>query len=369
MVILTVFYLVLVWLVFYKYKWVHLNWATGSVAALAGLFILGLFLALLNYLTPSGRIVVAGPVVEVTPNVTGEITAIPVKINVPVKKGTVLFQIDPAPFKYKTVQAEAALVQAKQQADTLKANYQQATANVEGASSELSFKKQRLTDIEKLVVEGADPQFKLQDLRDEVAALTAKFEVAKAAQQSAKLALKSQIGGVNTTVVQNQSELDNAKWELEQTTVRAPADGFVTAMALSVGDRALQFHSAISFIVADGIRIVGMFAPNGFQTIKPGAPVVLVFENNPGRLYYAKITDIPRGIGEGQIAVSGTLARDGAIGGATAFPAVISVPEDMDVGLLRLGMPGTATVFADNAGVVGLISRILIWINSYTAYL
>lgn len=87
MVILTVFYLVLVWLVFYKYKWLRLTWTTGTVAALAGLFILGLFLALLNYLTPSGRIVVAGPVVEVTPNVPGEITAIPVKINVPVKKG------------------------------------------------------------------------------------------------------------------------------------------------------------------------------------------------------------------------------------------------------------------------------------------
>jgi multidrug resistance efflux pump len=38
---------------------------------------------------------VAGRVVEVTPNVTGQIVAIPVKPNVPVKKGDVLFQIDP----------------------------------------------------------------------------------------------------------------------------------------------------------------------------------------------------------------------------------------------------------------------------------
>lgn len=32
-------------------------------------------------------------------------------------------------------------------------------------------------------------------------------------------------------------------------------------------------------------------------------------------------------------------------------------------------MPGTATVFAENAGVIGLIVSILVWINSYTAYL
>jgi hypothetical protein len=42
-------------------------------------------LAFFNYLTPSGRITVTGRVVEVTPTVTGQIVAIPVKPNVPVK--------------------------------------------------------------------------------------------------------------------------------------------------------------------------------------------------------------------------------------------------------------------------------------------
>ena len=41
MVILTVLYLVFVWLVFHKYELVRLNWVTGTVAAIAGLFILG----------------------------------------------------------------------------------------------------------------------------------------------------------------------------------------------------------------------------------------------------------------------------------------------------------------------------------------
>ena len=36
---------------------------------------------------------------------------------------------------------------------------------------------------------------------------------------------------------------------------------------------------------------------------------------------------------------------------------------------LRVGMPGSATVFADNAGVIGLLMSILMWISSYTAYL
>jgi hypothetical protein len=43
------------------------------------------------------------------------------------------------------------------------------------------------------------------------------------------------------------------------------------------------------------------------------------------------------------------LARAGSIGDANAYPAEISLPQDMDRDKLRLGMPETATVFADNA--------------------
>ena len=57
---------------------------------------------------------VTGRVVEVTPNVTRQIVAIPVKPNVPVKANDVLFQIDPAPFQYKVSQSQASIAAAKQ---------------------------------------------------------------------------------------------------------------------------------------------------------------------------------------------------------------------------------------------------------------
>jgi multidrug resistance efflux pump len=140
-------------------------------------------------------------------------------------------------------------------------------------------------------------------------------------------------------------------------------------MALAPGDRALPARAVMSFIITDEITIVGLFSPNGFETIKPGASVKLVFDNRPGRIYDAKILDVPRGVGQGQIAVSGMLARVGSIGGAKTYPAQISIPDGIDREQLRLGMPGTATVFADNASVIGLIMSILVWISSYTAYL
>jgi multidrug resistance efflux pump len=310
---------------------------------------------------------VTGRVVEVTPNVTGQIIAIPVKPNVPVKTNDVLFQIDPARFQYKVTQLQASLAAAKQQVEILKSNYEQATANVSGLTTQVAYNKKRLA--ETLAADEASTQFQAQDKQVQYETVSAQLGAAKAALQSAKLALDSEIGGVNTTVAQIQAQLDNAEWELSQTDVRAPADGYVTVVALTIGDRALQARSAMSFIVEKEITLVGMFSQNGFQTVKEGAVVDIVFDNAPGRIYRARITAIPKGIGQGQVAVSGTLARTNVLGGATVFPAEISIPDGMNRDQLRLGMSGSATAFAGNAGVIGLLASILVWVSSYTAYL
>ena len=314
------------------------------------------FVALLNFLTPSGRIVVGARVVEVTPNVSGQVVAIPVKPNELVKGGTVLFQIDPTPFKLKVQQLEASLAEAKLEASQLKPNYDQATANVEGLVEQVAYLTQQLKDIDKLTGRQALSLFREQDTRAQFNTASAQLQAAKAAQVNAKLALDAEIGGENPTVAQIAAQLDNAKWELGQTTVRALADGYATKVALTIGDRATQFKPIMSFVVADELMIVGLFSPNGFQTIKPGAAVSLVFDDDPGRRYSAKSVEIPRGVGQGQIATSGILASANVLGGARQYPAVISLPEGIDRATLRLGMPGNATVFAENAGVIGLIA-------------
>jgi multidrug resistance efflux pump len=369
MLIILALYLVLLWLLFSRLKLVRLGWVSGTLAALGGAFILAVFLALFNYLTPSGSFTVVSRVMEVAPNVAGQVIEIPVKVNQPVKAGAVLFRLDPAPFQYKVNQLEASLAQAQQQVKQLKASYDQATANVEGLTKQVAFHSERLADYQKMVSQDVQTEFRLQDTQIQYETARFQLEAAKAAQQNAKLAMDSQIGGVNTAVAQIQAQLGDAKWDLEQTTVRAPADGVVTLLALTVGDRASQVQKVMSFIVTDDIMLIGMFAPNGFQTIKPGAAVKLVFDNSPGRIYHGKILEIPEGVGQGQVATSGVLAKSGAVSGVKAYPARISIPDDFDRAQLRLGMPGTATVFSDHAGVIGLLMSILVWISSYTAYL
>jgi multidrug resistance efflux pump len=103
---------------------------------------------------------------------------------VPVKAGDVLFQIDPAPFQYKVAQLKASLAGAKQQAEILKSNYQQAAATAVGLIAQLKYNTQRLADIKTLSTEGANTEFKEQDSQVQYEIVAAQLNAAKAAEQS-----------------------------------------------------------------------------------------------------------------------------------------------------------------------------------------
>ena len=262
MLIILTLYLVLAWLVFAKLKLVRWGWISGAVTVVGGALILAVFVAMFNHLTPSGSFVVVSRVIEVTPNVAGQVTAIPVKPNEPVKAGAVLFRIDPTPFRFKVVSSKHRSRRPHQQVKQLKASYEQASANVDGLSKQHAYNTQRLADMRTLTDQQALSVFREQDTQVQYETVFAQLHAAKAAQENARLAMKSEIGGVNTTVAQITAQLDNARWELDQTTIAAPGDGYVSTLTLTVGDRALPARSVMSFIVQDEITIVGMFSPN-----------------------------------------------------------------------------------------------------------
>jgi multidrug resistance efflux pump len=368
MLIIAILYVFVAWLVFFRFKILPWNWHWRIITLLLGCVILAIFVALLNTLTPSGRIAVVGRVIEVTPNVAGTVTLLPVETNTFIKAGTVLFQIDPTPYESKVKQLKASVVEARQKAKQLEAQVDLAVADVKGLTSQLEYAEKRRDDQEKLARTSATSQFTLQDAVAKVDSLTAQLQGAKAREVNARLALESDIEGENTTVAQLSAQLEYAQWELEQTTVRAASDGYVSAMALAVGARAVPLRAALSFILAKDTVIVGVFDQNGFKNMRPGDSVKLVFANRPGQVYYSSITDIVRGIGQGQLAVSGALARAETIGTSGTYPVTIDVPKDIDPDLLRLGMVGTATVITNKAGPIGVLATILLWVKAYTAY-
>jgi RND family efflux transporter MFP subunit len=309
MMIVAVLYAVLVWLIFFKLKWLRWGWGSGTVTVILGMLLCAVFVGFLSCLAPAGRVTVISRVVEVTPNVAGEIIEIPVSPNRLVKAGAVLFRIDPTPYE----------------------------AQVRTIDAQLKFQELRLSQMQQLQASSSGRAFDVEQRQAEVDQLRA--------------------------------QRDKAQYDLDQTTIDAPADGYVGTLTLNKGDRATPSKSVMSFILADATRLVGIFSQNGFQTIKPGARVQFALANNPGHLYSSTIEEIAAGVGEGQIASSGTLTRVTSLPMTMEYPVVIERPSDIEPAALRPGMSGTATVYAPNSSPLDTIGWILLYGRALALYL
>ena len=99
-------YGVLCWLLFAKFKVVPVNTYTIVTAFLGGgviLLVLYIFLSVFHPVAHDGRMY--APVVQIVPNVRGTVIEVPIEASQPIKKGDVLFRIDPKPFQIEVILA------------------------------------------------------------------------------------------------------------------------------------------------------------------------------------------------------------------------------------------------------------------------
>ena len=125
----------------------------------------------------------------------------------------------------------------------------------------------------------------------------------------------------------------------------------------------------MSFIVDDDTQIMATFEQTGFGVIEPGTPVRLALNSDPGTLHDTTVIAIPLGVGQGQIVTGGQLQDVGQQSMTSSYVVLLAVPETMPSQSLYLGMSGTATALPEDAGPIGALAKILLWIKAWLMYL
>src|SRR5262249_52042243 len=166
-----------VWLIFFKFKW--LPWNTVSQVIVITIPILGLtaLILLLNVFAPSSHDVrVIKYVVNLTPQVRGRVLEVPAEGNKPMKKGDVLFRIDPTPYQLEVDALEAKLANteggsrelteelagSEAQVAAAKSSIQEASARVAQASAQVELARKRFAQYTELKAKGAGNRFDLE---------------------------------------------------------------------------------------------------------------------------------------------------------------------------------------------------------------
>lgn len=370
MLIVLSLYAIIIYLVFQRFNLLPWNGTWKSVVACVGLVIALVVIGALNYLTPSGRVTVQGVSIEITPNVSGTVTEVPIKANQRLAEGDVMFRIDPVPFEAEVSQLEAALVEAQTAADGLDAELESAEAEIARLHAQLEFGIQRRDDIVRLAERGATNEFQMQEAVSNIEQLEASLDAARARQRGVELRIASQVDGVNSKVVQAEQALAAARWNLEQTVVNAPSDGLVTALTLRPGQRITSLKSAVVFLPDEERAFTGVFSQNGSHAFEIGSEVMVAMQALPGTYFTTEIVAIVPGTAEGTLGgATGALPSLGEMLGGNQFATRLKVPDDLPPHAGRLGNSGSATLITEEAGPIEILARVLFWLQMQFNYL
>jgi multidrug resistance efflux pump len=399
-VLLLAIYSGIVWFVFIKMKWLPWNIGTQVTVVIIPVVAMTAMILYLNMVAPSTNDVrVIKYVINVVPQVRGRVTDVPVEPNRLVRKGDVLFKIDPTPYELTVRALEAQLANTSASARELDEQLAQATgkiAETRGAIEQSQAKerevlvridlaRRRVAQNRELVATGAGDRFALERAETDLAELEAQLgtvratiaqsragEVqAQAAERQVRQRMSGRVKEEYAPVAQIRAQLENARWELSQTTVIAPADGYAINLQLRPGAFTAAFPStpALTF-VENAYQVAGLFGQNELHYVEPGNEVEFTLQTYPGRIIKAKVDSIVWAQGQGQVANSTNLPMTG-FGPMPPgrFPVRFTVDERDAELFLPAGALGNGAIYTDSGEMFHIIRKVIMRVGAKLDYL
>ncbi len=375
-------YSYLAWLVYFKFRWLPWNFVTQVITITIPIVGMTLLILLLNIVAPSSHDVrVINYVVPVVPRVSGRVTEVPIEANRPIKKGDVLFRIDPVPFELAVKAAESnlgmlqgKLLTAEANQRTLGEQMKSATGQVQALNAQLGLERLRLQQYQELAETGAGNKFDLEQAQAEVTKLEGQLAstIADQAQVREKLAAKTsdgvqdEVAQVMAQIAQAQAQLGEAQWSLDQTVYYAPANGTVVSLALRPGAVAavLPMLPVMTF-VEDEQWILAIYHQNEVRKIKPGQEAEVAFKMYPGRVVKLKVDSIMWATAQGQLPIGGHSITAGIAPIPPNALAVRLLVDEKDKDLfLASGAHGAGAVYTDSGQAIHILRKIIIRIGA-----
>ncbi len=234
-------------------------------------------------------------IVSVTAQVTGPAVDVEVKNGDQVKRGDVLFRIDPAPFQVALEQAQAQLAAARLQTTQLRTQAAGTGADIVGAQANLSIKQNALNRQSTLLKQGFTTRADYEDALNEVRTAETQLADARARAANASAAIAP---GEQPSIAQAQAAVDKAKLELERTVVRAPMDGEVAnADRLQIGTQVISGVGALSLVHGNGAWVEANFKEKQLAEMRPNQPVTIKIDAYPGVSFKGHVESVGAGTG------------------------------------------------------------------------
>lgn len=304
---------------------------------------------------------IRGKVTTVAPQVSGYVAAVDVTDFQPVKAGDAIARIDDRIARQKLAQADAQLAAARaamevaaQSVASAEAVVRADRAGVDSARSALTTARTGWNRAQELRTRGVASQSAAEQsdlaLRQAEAAVTqaeAQLDVQREAVKSARAALQSR----RADIASAQAAVELARIELDNTVIRAPADGRLGQVAVRVGQYVTPGTALVSHVGRD-VWIIANFKETSLTGLLPGEAVRFTVDAMRHRAFAGRVESFSPATASEYSLLAGTNATGNFTKIAQRLPVRISIdPGQQMAEHLRPGM--SVVVHVDTATAPG----------------
>lgn len=382
-IILLGIYSFFAWLVFGKFKllaWNFTNKVITVTLPIVGMMVLFLFL---NIVAPASDDVRSmNYVIPIVPRITGQVTEVPIEPNRPIKKGDVLFKIDPVPFEAVVKAAEATLAMNKVKLITAEATQRGLEDQLKNAAAKkaalvprIDLAKKRVEQFTQLAATGAGKRADLEQAQSDLGNLESELLAADATESQVKQKLSAktadgdidEVANAKAQIAKSEADLASAKYDLEGCVHYAPANGRVANLALQPGVRATQFATmpVMSFIQEDDPWLLAFYRQNELRYVEPGNEAEIAVKMHPGRIIKCKVDSILWATAQGQMPLNGNLPNTMPISAPESRIAVRLLVQERDRDVfLAAGARGQGAIYTEHDKAIHILRRVIIRVSA-----
>jgi membrane fusion protein (multidrug efflux system) len=284
----------------------------------------------------------------VSTDVSGLVKDVDVKEGQQVKKGEVLFRIDPQPFRIALRNAEAQLAQTRLTIDAMKQDYQRMQADIRAQQAQVDLATRNFNRDVRLLKTHAVSQSTFDTVR---VALSSARDRLSALEHTADTQLAKLGGSLDIPTAQHPqylealAKVDEVKRQLDHATVRAPFDGVVAEVdSLQPGTLVISAMSAFSTTSAVGLVasknswIEAHMKETDLTRVKKGDPVTFTVDTYPGRTWSGHVEAVSASTGSAFSVLPAENASGNWVKVVQRIPVKIAIDRKAGDPPLRVGM-------------------------------
>ncbi len=353
---------------------IPVNKWTVPTAVLGGIFIVGALILGMNYNHPytyrAQKIAISVPIV---PQVSGVIVEVTDKTNVLLHKGELLFRLDDTRYRSRLNKLQADLAAAQADVRTRQATLNESAANVQRVFAEYERTRKDYQRYAKGATMAVNP-FSEQDIshaQQQYQAQSAALQAARAQHQQAREQLSGQYNGEDAHIGSLKSQIAEATYNLEQTTIRAPSDGYVTQVLARPGTTAVRmpFKPVMIFIPQQKRQVVAVFRQNSILRLTQGDKAEVVFNGLPGKIYGGSVTRVLPVVPDGSYQASGVLQGLNVGAQQEGVYVMIDLEPTADLDKLPDGVTAQTAVYTEHFEHLSIMRKVLLRMTSWMHYL